>query len=420
MKTLKIIILFSSFAFASFGQNIKIKTIKNFYTKAQVDSLNAASGVISVNTRTGAVILTSDSIPEGTLNKYDKVSNLALGTATSTGVPITNSNGTGFTLGSATTTVAGLLRAADKIVIASLPDTLAKFIRQNGNTYGASVTLGTNDNNVLNFKTNNVVRGGITTSGNFFGLGFESSTAPTNGLFTLGSGGVPTTISRDLPDGVTTFNVNNINGLSTANILTLQSGGSNVFAVNKTGSVISGGTTFAGAYTTSATLAASTSSIGISTIGIDLNSSAVNGYGTSERKQLTVDTSGIVTSMSMMEDTVIIATVTTAETSTPTTIATIPIQFGYFYDVEVRINGRQNDGMEAAAKMNLVVLASNVGGTVVVDGSANTYNPIKSASIASEGIDVTAVSSGSNLLIQVAGSDNYTMLWKAHISIVKR
>lgn len=40
--------------------------------------------------------------------------NLALGTTTSTTQPITNSNGTGFTLPSATTSLAGLMSAADK------------------------------------------------------------------------------------------------------------------------------------------------------------------------------------------------------------------------------------------------------------------------------------------------------------------
>lgn len=41
--------------------------------------------------------------------------NLALGTLTSTTIPITNSNGSGFTLPSATITLAGLLSAADKV-----------------------------------------------------------------------------------------------------------------------------------------------------------------------------------------------------------------------------------------------------------------------------------------------------------------
>lgn len=44
----------------------------------------------------------------------DQASNLALGTRTSTTLPVTNSNGTGITIPEATTTLAGLLNGADK------------------------------------------------------------------------------------------------------------------------------------------------------------------------------------------------------------------------------------------------------------------------------------------------------------------
>lgn len=45
----------------------------------------------------------------------DLASNLAVGTVTATNVPVTNSNGTGFTLSAATNLLAGLMIAADKI-----------------------------------------------------------------------------------------------------------------------------------------------------------------------------------------------------------------------------------------------------------------------------------------------------------------
>ncbi len=45
----------------------------------------------------------------------DLASNLAVGTITATGMPITNSNGTGFTIPEATVSLAGLLNAADKL-----------------------------------------------------------------------------------------------------------------------------------------------------------------------------------------------------------------------------------------------------------------------------------------------------------------
>jgi len=55
----------------------------------------------------------------------DQASNLGLGTITSTVVPITNSNGTGVTIPEATTSLAGLLNAADKTKISFITITQA-------------------------------------------------------------------------------------------------------------------------------------------------------------------------------------------------------------------------------------------------------------------------------------------------------
>jgi hypothetical protein len=102
-------------------------------------------GVQSVNGKSGAnVSLTTDDVPEGSTNKYytdarvgqaisagsgigfnqttriitntapNVQSNLALGTRTSTTVPITNSDGTGVTVPVVTTSLAGAMSAADK------------------------------------------------------------------------------------------------------------------------------------------------------------------------------------------------------------------------------------------------------------------------------------------------------------------
>lgn len=187
------------------------------------------------------------------------------------------------------------------------------------------------------------------------------------------------------------------------------------------GAFTSNGTTFAGTYTTSATLAGSTASIGLSTSGVDLNSPDINGYGTSERKQLTVDTSGIVKSMSMMEDTVFTATLLTpGDDASPVTIATIPIPLNGVYDIEVRVSGRQADGTDANAKMSKAILAKNVSGTVVVDGQTDIFTAIKSTPIFPTSVALSATASGSDLLIQITPSDEYIMSWKAYISIVRR
>jgi len=59
----------------------------------------------------GAGLVSHEAIPSG---GGGGTTNLALGTATTTTQPITNSNGTGFTLPASTTSVAGLLSATDK------------------------------------------------------------------------------------------------------------------------------------------------------------------------------------------------------------------------------------------------------------------------------------------------------------------
>lgn len=55
----------------------------------------------------------------------DQASNLAIGTRTSTAVPVTNSNGSGITIPEATTSLAGVLNAADKTKLSFISVTQA-------------------------------------------------------------------------------------------------------------------------------------------------------------------------------------------------------------------------------------------------------------------------------------------------------
>ncbi len=77
--------------------------------------------------------------------------NLALGTATATTQPITNSNGTGVTLPSATTTAAGLLSAADKVIL----DGLATGVGESA-LIGDGTTPAIPTPNLANWKLNTV------------------------------------------------------------------------------------------------------------------------------------------------------------------------------------------------------------------------------------------------------------------------
>lgn len=67
------------------------------------------------------------------LSTYLTVVNLALGTRTATTLPITNSAGTGFTLPVATTTLAGLMSAADKIKLDGIATGANNYIHPTDN-----------------------------------------------------------------------------------------------------------------------------------------------------------------------------------------------------------------------------------------------------------------------------------------------
>lgn len=69
----------------------------------------------------------------GKLGSYLTAVNLALGTRTSTTMPITNSGGTGVTLPVATTTLAGLMSAADKVKLNGIAAGANKYVHPTDN-----------------------------------------------------------------------------------------------------------------------------------------------------------------------------------------------------------------------------------------------------------------------------------------------
>lgn len=152
------------------------------YNGTQWELSNNSDLVVSVNGQQGVVSLTTTNIPEGT-NIYftngrvwnsltagtgiavnsgtgvitntapDQPSNLALGTATTTTRPITNSNGTGVTLPAVTYTAAGLMVSTDKqkldgIASGAQPGTVTSVTAGAGMDFSAisltgAVTMGT-------------------------------------------------------------------------------------------------------------------------------------------------------------------------------------------------------------------------------------------------------------------------------------
>ena len=69
----------------------------------------------------------------GKLGTYLTVVNLAIGTRTATTMPITNSAGTGVTLPVSTTTLAGLMSAADKVKLNAIEDGANKYVHPTNN-----------------------------------------------------------------------------------------------------------------------------------------------------------------------------------------------------------------------------------------------------------------------------------------------
>ncbi len=103
-----------------------------------------------------------------------------------------------------------------------------QYFLQNGNSFGATAVLGTNDFNQLNFETNDSVRMSITSLGM---IGIASST-PTARLTVVGDKNLPALNIRNFSDTSSFFFINK-NGVIGMNTSTLSSG----FQVNINGDI---------------------------------------------------------------------------------------------------------------------------------------------------------------------------------------
>jgi len=111
--------------------------------------------------------------------------------------------------------------------------TTSNFIKQNGNSYGAPIVIGTNDNNAVYVKVNNVQVVSIDQNGLLGGAGIKNYATGNNALIsTLATG---TFISRNIADGNTTLTVNQANSSSTGDIVNFQRNGSTFAKVTNAG-----------------------------------------------------------------------------------------------------------------------------------------------------------------------------------------
>lgn len=128
--------------------------------------------------------------------------------------------------------------------IASLPTTTAGYgitdaIINGGNSPGAALVIGTNNNNAINFRGNNVVVGQMSTSGNLYlsGVGNFSGGAaqPNNAFVQLMTTGV--VVSRNIADANTVAKFNHTNASSTGFIAEFQKAGVTNASISNTGSI---------------------------------------------------------------------------------------------------------------------------------------------------------------------------------------
>lgn len=108
----------------------------------------------------------------------------------------------------------------------------SNFIRQGGNSFGGAMTIGTNDNNHLFFRTNNVNGVGLT------GAILYNAASINNAQLNLGAGGAR--ISRNISDASSALNINQANSSSTGNIVEFQKGSATVSQINTDGSMTFG------------------------------------------------------------------------------------------------------------------------------------------------------------------------------------
>lgn len=161
------------------------------------DSLNAIA--LNAGTPTSRTLAINGVSYDLTANRaWTVVSNLALGTPTTTTYPITNSNGTGFTLPAATTSLAGLLVSSDKTKL----DALSTSSISSPTKADINVIPSSGFRSFIYSASTN----GAPTAGS--GLGFETirTSATTNGYFAFANANGGADLYFRTGAGTTSFN----------------------------------------------------------------------------------------------------------------------------------------------------------------------------------------------------------------------
>ena len=109
-------------------------------------------------------------------------------------------------------------------------------ILQGGNSFGTTVSIGTNDNQAVSIMINNVARW------NFGSNNFSNSVSSNYFNLNSGASNSPAIISRKIADSYSVFAFNNANASSTGNILDFQNQGNTRSYIGNDGSLTFGNT----------------------------------------------------------------------------------------------------------------------------------------------------------------------------------
>jgi hypothetical protein len=154
------------------------------------------------------------------------MADLSLGPVSATTLEIDITGGSGVVLPSATVSSAGLLDAVSK-------GKLDNSIQQNGNSFGTSMNIGTNDSQIVNIRTTGASRMFVQNSWVAFNVPLRNGVTENNSIVNLSTTG--TVITRNVADANAALLVNQQNAGSTGNTLTLQNAGSNQLTVSNSG-----------------------------------------------------------------------------------------------------------------------------------------------------------------------------------------
>lgn len=278
-------------------------------------------------------------------------------------------------------------------------------IKQNGNSFGTAMNIGTNDSQQVNIRANNATRATFLPNGEFYLVSnsFRNNLASNNALIQPLSTG--TLISRNFNDSNPSLIVNQNHSSSTGNILSLQKAGVTLSSFDASGRLTrpadyyaSGGYGFI---------------VKNSTNGRDELLRIDSMYN---KRQTDSAITARIPNIKIDCDSVIELTYTTVDTASGV-VGSIAIPNGEVWDLQIRGIGVAS-GAEAAKYLKTCI-AGNVGGTasILYGGVVEIVAPMITSGMSDADLMLSA--SSGNIDVKVRGVEGRTINWKIYISVIK-